>query len=67
MAMNLVDYGWNATILPAAITPKFDGSLATEYRISLRLLVNGESSLSVAFYQGPFGSWMLRHIEEGSP
>jgi len=50
-ANNLEAYGWLATILPRAITPDFDTSLATEYKISLDLLESGESSLSVAFFQ----------------
>jgi hypothetical protein len=51
MAANLEAYGWCATLLPRAITPEFDSSLATEFKISLDLLQNGESSLSVAFFQ----------------
>jgi len=51
MAKNLEVYGWCATILPRAIPPDFDTSLATEYKISLDLLENGASSLSVAFFQ----------------
>jgi len=51
MAQNLDVYGWCATILPRAMTPDFDTSLATEFKISLDLLENGASSLSLAFFQ----------------
>jgi hypothetical protein len=51
MQMNLDLYGWCALLRPRVIPDAFDWNLGMEYKISLELLENGESSLSVVLFQ----------------
>ena len=51
IAKNLELYGWGANILPLKPPVDFDQQTVTEYKISLSLLKNGVSTLSVVFSQ----------------